>query len=133
MGEVRRIPLPRTPVNKGKKEGRRPVGLAPSHIPWCLPDVTLLWLWVVDPKPFFCRARRYDEHYVEHRLAVAPVAHKHRVVVTFKEALARFVDSLLTVLVIESHGTRLDRSRTNPGMMVPAGRASGFDDHPYNC
>src|SRR5215216_6537547 len=86
---------------KGKKKGRGRVGLAPSHTPRCLPDVTLLWLWVVDPKPFFCRARRYDERYVEHRLAVAPVAPKHRVVVTLKEAFARLVDSLLTVLGIE--------------------------------
>src|SRR5215208_2601124 len=97
-----------------------------------LPDVTLLRLWVVDPKPFFCRARRNDERYVEHRLAVATVAHKHRIVVTLKEAFARPVDSLLTVLVIESHRTRLDRSRTDPGMMVPAGRASGFNDNLCN-
>src|SRR5215212_7742288 len=30
-GEVRRTPIPRTPVNKGKRKGRSPVGLAPYH------------------------------------------------------------------------------------------------------
>ena len=30
-GEVRRIPIPRTPVNKVKKKGHSPVGLDPSH------------------------------------------------------------------------------------------------------
>src|SRR5215216_2027297 len=51
----------------------------------------------------------------------------------FRETFARPVDSLLTVLVIESHGTRLDRSRTDPRMMMPAGRASGFNDNLCNC
>jgi len=31
IGEVRRTLLPRTPVNKGKRKGRSPVGLAPYH------------------------------------------------------------------------------------------------------
>jgi hypothetical protein len=30
LGEVPRIPLPRTPVNKGTKKGRSPIRLAPS-------------------------------------------------------------------------------------------------------
>ena len=29
--ELPRIPIPRTPVNKGKRKGRSPVGLAPYH------------------------------------------------------------------------------------------------------
>jgi hypothetical protein len=30
LGEVRRIPIPRTPVNKGKKESRKTLLYAPS-------------------------------------------------------------------------------------------------------
>ena len=33
QGEVRRTPLPRTPVNKGTKKGRSPVGPRPERLP----------------------------------------------------------------------------------------------------
>ena len=56
-----------------------------------LRNVTVLWLRVVYPKPFFGSLRRDDERHVENRLNLAMVAHKHRVV-TFEETLARLVE-----------------------------------------
>jgi hypothetical protein len=99
----------------------------------CLRDVTALWLWVVDPKPFFGRLRRDDERYVENRLNLALVAHNMYFVVTFDETLARLEEGLLTFLVVFSHGTRGNRTQSDAGMMVPAGRASGFEDNLDNC
>ena len=68
-------------------------------------DVTTLWPWVVYPKSCFGRTRRDDERDVENRLTLVLVPHKRRFVVTFKEALARLVDGLVTLMVIASDGT----------------------------
>src|SRR5215212_6756504 len=94
--------------------------------------VTPLWLWVGDRKPFWGRRGRHEERCVEHRLNVALVAHEMHFAVTFNEALARLVDALVTLRVVFGHGTGLDRNQNNTGMMVPAGRASGFDDDLYD-
>src|SRR5215212_10252085 len=94
--------------------------------------VTPLWLWVGDRKPFWGRRGRDQERCVEHRLNVALVAHKMHFAVTFNEALARLVDALVTVRVIFSDGTSLDRNQNDTRMMVPASRASGFEDDLYN-
>ena len=94
--------------------------------------VTPLWLWVGDRKPIWGRTRRHEERCVEHRLNVALIAHKMHFAVTFNEALARLVDALVTVGVIFSDGTSLDRNQYNTGMMVPASGASGFKDNLYN-
>jgi hypothetical protein len=104
----------------------------PSQSPRWLPDVTVPWLWVVDPKPFRGRTRRDDERHVEHRFTVTTVAHKRWSVVTFKEPLARLEDALLTVRLIDSRGPGADRGQTDTGVMVPAGRASRFEDDPHN-
>lgn len=68
-------------------------------------DVTTLWPWVVYPKSFGGRTRRDDERDEQNRITLAIVPHKQRFVVTFKEALARLVDGLVTLMVIESDGT----------------------------
>src|SRR5215217_1110730 len=94
--------------------------------------VTAFWLWVGDRKPFWGCTRRHEEHCVEHRLNVALVAHKMHFAVTFNEALALLVDALVTLSVIFSDGTSLDRNQNDTGMMVPASRASGFEDDLYN-
>jgi hypothetical protein len=94
--------------------------------------VTLLWLWVGDREPYWGRRARHEERCVEHRLNVALVAHKMHFAVTFNEALALLVDALVTLRVIFSDGTSLDRNQYNSGMMVSASRASGFEDDLYN-
>src|SRR5829696_5187095 len=53
--------------------------------------------------------------------------------VTLNETLARLVDALVTVLVIFSDGTRVDRNQSDTGMMVPASGASGFDENLCKC
>ena len=68
-------------------------------------DVTTLWPWVVYPKSFGGRTRRDDERDEQNRVTLAIVPRKQRFVVTFKEALARLVDGLVTLMVIESDGT----------------------------
>ena len=68
-------------------------------------DVTTLWPWVFYPKSCFGRTRRDDERDVEDRITLSMVPHKQRFVVTFKEALARLVDGLVTLMVINSDGT----------------------------
>ena len=68
-------------------------------------DVTTLWPWVVYPKSFGGRTRRDDERDEQNGITLAFVPHKQRFVVTFKEALARLVDGLVTLMVIESDGT----------------------------
>src|SRR5829696_4526082 len=94
--------------------------------------VTAFWLWVGDRKPFWGRRAREEKRCVEHRLNVALVAHKMHFAVTFNEALALLVDALVTLGVIFSHATSLDRNQYNTRMMVPASGASGFDDNLYN-
>src|SRR5215212_2550676 len=94
--------------------------------------VTPFWRWVADRESFWGRRARNEERCVEHRLDVALVAHEMHFAVTFDEALARLVDALVTPGVIFGHGTRLDRNQNDTGMMVPAGRASGFDDDLYD-
>ena len=98
-----------------------------GSIGWLL-DVAVLWLWVVYPIPFFGSLRRDDVRGVDNRINLAMVAHEPRVGATFDETLARLVDGLFTFLVIGSHATRLHQKERDAGMMVPATRASGFDD-----
>jgi hypothetical protein len=99
---------------------------------WLL-DLTVLWLWDVDPKPFFGRLRRDNERCVENRLSLAFVAHNMYFVVTFNETLARLEGGLVTFLVIFGHSTRVDRNHSDAGMIVPTGRASGLEDNLCNC
>src|SRR5215211_8658885 len=53
--------------------------------------------------------------------------------VTLKETLACLDDALVTVLVIFSDGTRVDRNQSHTGMMVPASRSSWFDYNLCKC
>ena len=53
--------------------------------------------------------------------------------VSLKETLACLVDALVTLGVIFSDGTRVDRNQSDTGMMVPASGASGFYDNLCNC
>ena len=46
--------------------------------------------------------------------------------VTLNETLARLVDALVTLRVIFSYGTRVDRNQSDTGMMVPASGATGY-------
>ena len=95
--------------------------------------VTAFWLWVGDREPVWGRRARHEERCVEHRLNVTLVAHKMDFAVAFNEALARLEDALVTLGVIFSDGTSLDRNQYNTGMMVPASGASGFNDNLSNC
>ena len=131
---------------KGQHPGTNdaPEGLAPEGLRWEDPqgrrmlkscwlfDVTVLWLGIGDRKLFWGRPCRDEERCVEHRINVALVAHKMHVAVSFNETLARLVDGLVTILVIFTHGTSLDRNQNDTGMMVPASRASRFDDNLYD-
>src|ERR671913_1110465 len=81
-------------------EGSIPIGASSKLL-----DVTTLWPWVVYPKSCFGRTRRDDERDEQNRITLAIVPRKQRFVVTFKEALARLVDGLVTLMVIESYGT----------------------------
>src|SRR5215212_10690900 len=47
--------------------------------------------------------------------------------VSLKETIARLEDALVTVLVVFSYGTRVDRNQSDTWMMVPASGASGLD------
>src|SRR5215212_3092302 len=90
-------------------------------------DVTALWLWVQDYKPVCGCLRRGDERYVQNRISLASVAHNMHFAVTLSETIACLEDALVTVLVVFSYGTRVDRNQSDTGMMVPASGASGLD------
>src|SRR5215213_3235792 len=96
-------------------------------------DVTALWLWVQDYKPVCACLRRSDERYVQNRISLASVAHNMHFAVSLSETIARLVDALVTVLVIFSYGTRVDRNQSDTGMMVPASGASWFDENLCEC
>src|SRR5215208_8227259 len=96
-------------------------------------DVTTLWPWVVDGKPFCGRTRRDDECDEENCITLAIVPRNMRVVATFNPTLACLVDALVTLMVIASHGTRLDRNQNYTGMMVPSRRATRPDGNLHYC
>src|SRR5215208_4140513 len=89
-------------------------------------DVTALWLWVQDYKPVCGCLRRGDERYVQNRISLASVAHNMHFAVSLRETIACLEDAFVTILVIFSYGTRVDRNQSDTGMMVPASGASWF-------